>query len=133
MPQHPMRLQSANGTSIVYVDPNDFRSTVKVDVKTAVKRSTNGATLYNARSNLKTVRAPVITIAGCVDKCVVDRENVSISTAISGSVENKALVALQFDDHIASLIALRDDFVSGLLPADFIPNVTTPESIPDVS
>ena len=91
MAQHNMRLQLTSGTSLTWVDPNDFRSTFRINLNVNQKVA-GTVSVYNSRSEVITNRAPLVVIEGCTDACSVNRENISIRTTISGSVENKAAV-----------------------------------------
>ncbi len=122
MAQHNMRLQLTSGTSLTWVDPNDFRSTFRINLN--VNQKVAGAvSVYNARSEVITNRAPLVVIEGCTDACSVNRENISIRTTISGSVENKAAVLAALLDHLHNLGLARDDLVAGLLPTTIQPVV----------
>ena len=115
MAQRIMRLQLSQAGSLTFVDPTDFRSTFRITQKVNTKAA-GSVTVYNSRSEIITNTSPLVVIAGCTDACSVNRENVSIRTTISGSVENKATVAQALADHLINLGLAKEDLISGLLP-----------------
>lgn len=112
-----MRLQQTQGSTLVFVDPQNFSSTLRIALNVNKKISTGKTVLNNARSEIKTSRDADVKKSGCTDACTIDSERVVITTTISGSVENQEFVNAALNDHLINLAAARPDLTIGLLPA----------------
>lgn len=109
------RLTNQSGTTLQYVDPTDFRHTAVV--KWSIQRkltqgSKNPASLFNSRWSLKENSVLPVTLFNVTE----GTENVSIETTVSGSVDNKGVIAKKLAVHIANLQALSQELLAGLPP-----------------
>lgn len=109
--------------AVVFANPNRITDTLRVNVKLSPK-NVNGTKLQNARSEIKTHS----TVPVSMGDVVIGDEIIAISTSISGSLENKEIVAQKVRVHIAALQLVLDDLVGGwkpqadvVIPVDFIP------------
>lgn len=117
MANRNMRLTNINGTSFVFVDPNDFRRTAKVTWNVQ-RKSQQGSTgqLFNSKWSLSSLAVLQAPIPEGIVPSTIGTENVSIQTSVSGSAENWSAMADHLDVHIANLLILRDDLLKGLPP-----------------
>lgn len=111
-----LRLQQTSGSTLIFVDPQNFSSTFRIALNVNKKISTGKTVLNNARSEIKTSRDVDVVKTGCTDACTIDSERVVITTTISGSVENQKLVGDALADHLINLSTARPDLIAGLLP-----------------
>lgn len=115
MANRNLRLTNFNNSNMLFVDPNDFRRTSKVSWSVQ-RKSQQGATgqLFNSKwslASLGTVQVP--TPVGVVPS-TPGMENTSITTVVSGSVENHSYMVAELDRHIHNLSLIREDLLKGL-------------------
>lgn len=113
-----LRLSEFTGQQMTFVDPTDFRSVSKVRWSRTVKGAlgVKGVTLDSSKWSLRSNARPVVpmeaeSLAGLV------REDTSIFTEVSYSVQNKAKFLADLDAHIANLRLLATDLAGGLPPS----------------
>lgn len=122
MPKN-LRLTQFVGSQMTFVDPLDFRRLSKVSWKLARKGALNtkGQMLDNSKWSLRTNGTPAVP--GCDPKSPCDigaREDTSIFTEVSYSVQNKEQFLKDLLAHVSNLNALAVDLSSGLPPAQNI-------------
>lgn len=115
MSQRVLRQISSSGTAVTYADPDNRNNTFRIDLKVVPKKAET-VSLMNSKSEFKTFRTVPVTKPGCDDKCALPvAEKVVITTTISGSIENKALVANALRDHQINIGLSSPDALSGFL------------------
>lgn len=111
-----LRLQSTANNSLVYVDPENFGSTLTLRHDNRNKLSSNKTSLVNSRSEIITGRVVDVIKPGATEGGVYDTEAVSVRTSISGSTLNKEAVRAALADHLHNLNLAAPDLTAGLMP-----------------
>lgn len=113
-----LRLSEFVGNKMIFVDPTDFRRRISVLWKFAPKApiGVKGQMLNSSKWSLRTNSSPLVP--GCTpDECGNGpREQTTIFTEISYSVQNKGQLAKDLTAHIANLQTLLADLGSGFPP-----------------
>lgn len=112
-----LRLQQTLVNAMIFVDPENYSSTLTVRESNTRKLSSNKTGLMNARGEVITNRSVPVVIPGCTDQCSVNTEVISVRTTISGSIENKLALESALKDHLYNLNLAYPDLISGMLPA----------------
>lgn len=110
-----LRLTNINNSTMLFVDPNDFRRTSKVSWNVQ-RKSQQGASgqLYNSKWSLASLGTIVVPAPEGVVPSTTGMESTSITTTVSGSVENHVYMAAELDRHIHNLGLIREDLLKGL-------------------
>lgn len=115
---------------INFADPNDPRTTLRFTVSQRAKNAgTRKVTNNNVSVKSTTFASVPLANGGDAINCSVDFERIVANTDISGSLENKVLVAKIVNRHIRHLQAYLDDLVLGFKPgpdAIFATDLTVP-------
>lgn len=127
-----LRLSEFTGRKMIFVDPTDFRRKSSVLWNFGLKApvGVKNFSLNSSKWSLRTNFQPLVP--GCNPEPCQDgpREQGSIFTEISCSVQNKDALLKELNAHIANLHTLYADLASGLPPKTDIklvgPGVETP-------
>lgn len=114
-----LRLAEFTGRKMIFLLPSDFRyrSTVLWQFGNKAPVGVKNVTLDSSKWSLRTNSAP--TVPGCSPEtpCTdLPREQSSIFTEISYSVQNKARLVQDLEAHIANIRILMADLAEGLPP-----------------
>lgn len=108
----------SNG-SMNFVDPTNINSKATVTFRTSKKPrldAPKGKEVTLSKWSLKTnAEVPLPVPAGC-EPCSGGKENISFTSTISCSIENKTLAANYLASHIANLQVLQADLLAGIPP-----------------
>lgn len=112
-----LRLTNINNSTMLFVDPNDFRRTSKLSWNVQ-RKSQQGASgqLHNSKWSLASLGTIAIPAPNGVVPSTLGMESTSITTTVSGSVENHAYMAAELIRHIHNLQLIREDLLKGLPP-----------------
>lgn len=122
-----LRLSQFVGNKMIFVDPSDFRRKTSVVWKFGLKApvGVKGLSLNSSKWSLRTNSSPLVP--GCRPEDCTDgpREQASIFTEVSYSVQNKEKFLADLVVHIANLNTLAEDLASGFPPKTDIKLVGT--------
>ena len=113
-----LRLSQFVGNKMIFVDPSDFRRKTSVMWRFGLKAPTGvkGLSLNSSKWSLRTNSSPLVPGCTPVDCTDGPREQSSIFTEVSYSVQNKAAFLKDLTAHIANLNTLAVDLASGFPP-----------------
>lgn len=119
-----LRLTQFVGSQMIFVNPSDFRQLTKVSWKFNKKGALNtkGQMLNNSKWSLRTNGNPAIPGCQPAGTCEIGpREDTSIYTEVSYSVQNKAQFQADLLAHIKNLQLLAaDGLADGFAPSQDI-------------
>lgn len=118
MPVQTLRLTYNGNNDRRFADPTNFNHTFRETLALSLKKA-GDTNVHNARSEF--ISNGVITVTGgCTDPCKTSprTEKVSVRTVISGSVENKAVMAQLVKDHQANVALALQDHLSGFMASN---------------
>lgn len=121
------RLTNTSNGSMTFVDPTDLGNTSKLSYTVAKKArldAPKGKEVMFSRWTLKDNALVKLPTPEGYEPGDSGRENISISTTISASVDNNVLMVKKLDVHIANLVALRVDLLNGLPPQQDVQLIT---------
>lgn len=113
------RLSSQSASTMGWIDPTNL--THIADVSWAISRKArldapSGRSVFNSKWTFRTRSVlPLAVPVGC-NPCDAGTENISISTSISGSVDNSQKLIVELNTHIKNLQTIASDLVLGLPP-----------------
>lgn len=112
-----LRLTNINNSTMLFVDPNDFRRTSKLSWNVQ-RKSQQGASgqLHNSKWSLASLGTIAVPAPNGVVPSTLGMESTSITTTVSGSVENHIYMAAELNRHIHNLQLIREDLLKGLPP-----------------
>lgn len=114
MPQRSLRLNRVNENQVVFADPLDITAETKVSRLLQPKRA-GSLSVTNAKTQIKSNRTVTVTKPG-VDAEPSHRENLSATTALSGSIENRDKLRQLWLDHSHNVtVAIEDGVLDGFL------------------
>lgn len=114
MPQRVLRLINTTGTNAVFGDPDNRNNTFRLVLNVKGKKA-GDVPLTNSRMEYKSLRSAKVIKPGCEDLCSTQDEIISITTIISGSIENKDVVAQVLADHMINVNLAKPDGMNGYL------------------
>lgn len=120
MTERVLRVISAQPNDKRYADPSNLNNNVRVILGTKTKMA-GDLKVTNARAEVITQHERVLVVdPSCSDGCTngARTESISIRVIVSGSIENKAVLAQMWTDTVSNVTTLLPDLSSGFPPKD---------------
>lgn len=123
-----LRLLEFVGQQMTFVDPTDYRA--KTKVRWAINNKgllgIKGSQITNVKWSLRTNGNPCVTEKGCGAEQIIGREDTSIFTEVSYSVNNAIQFRRDLIAHISNLTELAKSLPDGFPPDHSVVLVGTP-------
>lgn len=121
------RLSSQSANKMSWIDPTNL--THIADVSWAISRKArldapSGRSVFNSKWTFRTRSVLPLTTPEGGNPSDAGTENISVSTSISGSVDNSLKLVSELNAHIKNLQTIASDLVLGLPPKQDITLVT---------
>lgn len=106
-----LRFSKQLAQGALFLDPLDFRNRLQITSR-QTKKNAGPVQLYNTVGEIRSNGVIKVT-TGVDDGPNMVYENYAIRTTISGSVENRTVMAQKLADHVDAILRARDDLLAG--------------------